>query len=363
MALIFLQVTWGSDSGGVWRLPLNAVIMDEEPGYVAYPSTCTTDTFSFSLQTVGGCTNPTLNTTLIADLDSNEYQISRSYHSGGLDTSWIMVNPAQAGTQFFTVTAQYTADSGIVGDTSFTLALHVSPAQNLSINLPPGGLLDTNQGTVSIPIYASSTGPITGVSVTFRINMRTDLLTPESISATIPGAETAPLQVDDSGAWITLTLPSNFSISSDTLIATLVCRAFVTDTNGTAITIGSSSGNSNCLSILGTGGETFTLIPQCGDPTLTQFLLTGSPLTITSIVPNPAQDEITVMLSGSANPEIEMYDALGRTVLTTPQPPPIPLRSIGGGVVMDVSGVPSGIYFIRVSAGGYMQSRSVVVQH
>jgi hypothetical protein len=84
------------------------------------------------------------------------------------------------------------------------------------------------------------------------------------------------------------------------------------------------------------------------------------------IFPNPAGEEITVQLSGNVQPEIEMFDALGRSVLappTTPQPPPIPLRSIGGGVRIDVSNMPSGIYFIRVSAGGYVESRSVVVAH
>jgi photosystem II stability/assembly factor-like uncharacterized protein len=80
---------------------------------------------------------------------------------------------------------------------------------------------------------------------------------------------------------------------------------------------------------------------------------------IESIQPNPAADEVTVQLSGSVQPEIEMFDALGRSVLTTPQPPP----SIGEGVVFDVSKVPSGIYFLRLSSGGYVQSRSVVVQH
>jgi hypothetical protein len=64
---------------------------------------------------------------------------------------------------------------------------------------------------------------------------------------------------------------------------------------------------------------------------------------------------------------VELYDPLGREVAipgTTPQPPPSPLRSVGGGVrMLDVSGVPSGIYYLRLSSGGYVVTRRVAVEH
>ncbi len=106
----------------------------------------------------------------------------------------------------------------------------------------------------------------------------------------------------------------------------------------------------------------------CGDSTLLALMNHAAPFSIESIQPNPAQEEITVTLSGAAQPTIEMYDALGREVLaqgTTPQPPP----SLGGGVRagegvrLDVSSVPSGSYILRVSDGEDVQSRRVVVQH
>jgi hypothetical protein len=327
---------WGSDTGGIWRLPLNEVILDENPPEDTLQATlCNSINFAFDLRTIGGCAFPTLDSVLIAGLDTSEYQISRTHHSVSEnvpDTSRVTVNPSQSGTSTFTVTAQYVDDQNNVLDTSFTLTLIVAPAQSLNITLNSAQLSDTNQGIVSIPIYASSAGTLTGGSVTFRIAMRTDLLTPESISSPIAGVGTAPLRVDDSGVWITLTLSPNDSISSDTLLATLVCRAFVTDTNETAISVGSSSGPSNCLSILGTGGESFTLIPQCGDATLTQFLLNGSPIGITSIVPNPARNTITI--TPSIGP-FSILDPLGRSYEVKQ-----------AGDVLDISSLPSGVYFV-----------------
>ncbi len=56
------------------------------------------------------------------------------------------------------------------------------------------------------------------------------------------------------------------------------------------------------------------------------------------VFPNPAGSSITIE---GASGSVAVYDPLGRSC-TTPQPPPWK----GGGVVLDVSGLPSGIYFI-----------------
>ncbi len=123
--------------------------------------------------------------------------------------------------------------------------------------------------------------------------------------------------------------------------------------------------NCDCAALSTAGPDSVQInFTGCEDSLILAAMNDSLPFYIESIQPNPAQDEIQIrVVAGDPASllQVQMYDALGREV-TTPQPPSSLGGGVGGTVVLDVSGVPSGIYFIRVSAGGYVQSRSVVIQ-
>ena len=101
----------------------------------------------------------------------------------------------------------------------------------------------------------------------------------------------------------------------------------------------------------------FTLELSCGDSTILAAWNDSPPFSIESIHPNPAQDEITVDISGNAQPEIQMYDALGRSITL-----PSSFNLHPSSFTVDVSSIPTGLYFLRLSQNGFSQSRSIAIQ-
>jgi len=98
----------------------------------------------------------------------------------------------------------------------------------------------------------------------------------------------------------------------------------------------------------------------CGDSTILAVMHHEPVFSIESIVPNPAQDEIRVSGTGLRVPgmDVELYNALGQLIGI---PPPSSLSLHPSSLSVDVSNVPSGIYYLRFSSGGYVQTRSISV--
>ncbi len=138
-------------------------------------------------------------------------------------------------------------------------------------------------------------------------------------------------------------------------------RTYVADSSYSPIAVGSSfiGTNAGCPTIF-TAPEVSTLFVGenlCGDSLLRGFLESKPLFDVESIVPNPASGNITVSLARQTASPIayELYDALGQRILAGPD-----VR--GTSLQLDVSGVPSGIYYLRFSAEGYVQSRSIEIK-
>ncbi len=150
-------------------------------------------------------------------------------------------------------------------------------------------------------------------------------------------------------------------------IATLQFQTYLTKNNSTGIQlthqqfVAAGIVSPPCIGAMDTISvpSNFTLELTCTDSIIVAAMNDSLPFYIQSIQPNPAQDEITISLSGSAQPVIEMYDALGRiTTAASPQP----LSLLGEGLSIDVSNVPSGMYYLRFSSNGYVQTRSISIE-
>jgi Secretion system C-terminal sorting domain len=256
-------------------------------------------------------------------------------------------------------TIQFFTDAS-AGDSTVTIPLSASiiPPAHLVLALSPS---DTATDGALVTCYVLLEGQVPSGTIsglTFDITHNDDLLSFESASGvTMTGTSGTPeLQV----LQFTAGSPAESLTYTDTLGA-ISFRVYLSDSSFTPLSLSSISFTNslsladNCIASIVDSGASFTYVYQCGEPLILDAMLGTLPFTITEIVPNPAQDEITIALSGNVQPFVELFDALGRgqDVRST---------SLPSGVSLDVTNLPSGIYFIRLSAGGYVQSRSVVIQ-
>jgi hypothetical protein len=146
-------------------------------------------------------------------------------------------------------------------------------------------------------------------------------------------------------------------------IGSLTFRVYLTDSSATALALSNISFDDalgispDCIASLDDSGSNFTYIFECGDG-LIQDAMNRLPFSTISIIPNPSSSSITVTVSGVRGPgsgvDVEMFDLLGNSVLTQ--------HSALSTQRLDVSLLPSGTYYLRLSQGGYVQSRQVVIE-
>ncbi len=93
----------------------------------------------------------------------------------------------------------------------------------------------------------------------------------------------------------------------------------------------------------------------CGDSILLAVMNDSLPFTIESIVPNPTTDAVQISIINPTSSAIsyQVFDALGQSRLSG--------MATNNVLSFDVSSLPSGIYYLRFSSDGYVQTRSISV--
>ena len=239
------------------------------------------------------------------------------------------------------------------------LSAEISYPGQVSLHLAPSTTSAVPGKVFSMNIYPNA--PLSDIgldTISFTLHYWNDLLNLEN--------PPAPVTVQNGEASVPITIiGNNLALDPTTPIATLNFEAMLTDTIHTTLALSSPIANpsdpsyASCVLSLSTDSTPFTLDLLCGDSTILAGMENTAPFSITGIVPNPAQDEITIGVAAVGDHHAitcEMFDALGREQDGRS-------TSLPSAITLDVSLVPSGIYFLRVSSGGYVESRSVVVEH
>ena len=102
---------------------------------------------------------------------------------------------------------------------------------------------------------------------------------------------------------------------------------------------------------------TIFVADSCGGNELRNVMQGKPPFRIESVVPNPAQTSIRVVVADRGDPgglAYQLFDALGRTRLAG--------VFTGTTAILAVTSCPPGCYYLRLSTNGYAQTRTLAIQ-
>ncbi len=211
-------------------------------------------------------------------------------------------------------------------DTVITLYGIPSPSRDSVSFTPRFAEQDVTAGGVTNLVIEPSKAVLgKGLSeIEMSVSYNGDILERVAEATQIPGASIAGINETVANGITTTTLRitgSDLLLDPSQATANIRFRTYLSDTTITPVTVTTKlnpqdSNYERCTLSANTSDTNFALTLLCGDSLLSRHLGGKPILTIISVKPNPARDEVTVEFEQSENGDmtIEIYDMLGTSV-------------------------------------------------
>ncbi len=345
-----------SNSYEVWRYAVHHYPTITYPGplqtcspldtsfHISFTNTCFGIAASLDSVAFSGSANFQLQQLATPLTLANEQDIGLHYapQPGSHDTAWVHLYFNQHGDRKDTI-LQFVGS----GPEADRVSLHLAPS---ATDAQPGK-------TFSMDVFPDASISDAGLdTISFTLHYWNDLLSLEN--------PPAPITVQNGEASVPIIIVgNNLTLDPSQPITTLNFEAMLTDTLHTTLALTSPIANPSdpsytlCVLSLTADSTPFSLDLACGDSTILASWNETPPFSIQSIVPNPAQNEIRVSVTGLAisGMGVEMFDMLGRQQNVKP-------TLLPNEIVVDVSSIPAGTYYLRLAASGYVHTRKVSIE-
>ena len=311
---------------------------------------CSPSTIYISYQNLQ-CAITKLSSFSVTGLAATDYTATTTNHNDCLslpDSIALSLYPTSPGIRTVTITAHFTDDEFKTKDTSLRFVLEVHPGSTIPIRVffQPATITAKAGDTVSIPVYLSGQTALGATSIDLPFQLDSNALEPIGFEPHIPGLmlDSSSLENDTDAVHLHA---DDLAINGNTLLGTLRCIAYVSDSLSTSISLASmglSASKAGCISLSLTTDTVHVQIAGCGVPTLSGFMRTGKvPIAIRSILPDPAGEQVRIVFDNPLQRAVtyQVVDALGT------------LRAEGetaaAALTLDVSALPGGMYFVRAT--------------
>jgi hypothetical protein len=241
-----------------------------------------------------------------------------------------------------------------------SLAFSVGGSSSRTAHAVINDVLDARPGdTIGVPLWIAGANNIAASGYSIHLLYNTDLL--QIISPDYTGSLTASAPFDDPkeipGVGADLYVPSSVMVNTGKLL-TLRFRTFLSDSDCTEMRMISLIFSpddpkfAECVLAANLDSASICVRAICGDGEY-RMLWSGHAPQIDRI---EARDgKLQIYYSNASLPRFDLYDVMGRmqpffSVETTPRK-----------ATLDISALPSGMYFLRMSANGTNLSRRFVV--